>query len=70
MPHDRHGTLLTVGDVVMLPCIVKKIELTEDYCNVTLETQYEMPPGPLVGNTAIRQSILVNSKQVERPAHR
>lgn len=44
MPHDKRGEELKVGDVVMVPCLVKAIHLTEDYCNVDLETKLTMPP--------------------------
>lgn len=61
MPHDKRGTELRVGDTVMVPCIVKAIHLTEDYCNVDLVTKLTMPP---VGSTT---SLTLNSKQTIKP---
>jgi hypothetical protein len=43
MPHDRDGHELKVGDTVLVPCKVKAIHLTEDYCNVDLETARMWP---------------------------
>lgn len=62
MPHDKHGTALMVGDTVMVPCRVKAIHLTEDYCNVDLETKLNMPPGntPTQLTLNSRQTIMVN----------
>lgn len=59
MPHDRNGIELRVGDVVNVPVLVKKIELTEDYCNVTLETVHKMEPGQYPS------SLTLNSRQTE-----
>jgi hypothetical protein len=58
MPHDRDGNLLAVGDTVSVPCIVKEIHQTEDYCNVMLHTQQAMPP------SHDRTVINLNAKQV------
>jgi hypothetical protein len=44
MPHDKRGEELHVGDIVMVPCRVRAIHLTADYCNVDLETKEGMPP--------------------------
>ena len=61
MPHDKRGTELQVGDTVMVPCVVKAIHLTEDYCNVDLVTKLEMPPLRSV------QSFTLNSRQTIKP---
>lgn len=58
MPHDRNGHELKVGDTVMVPCKVKAIHLTEDYCNVDLQTAVGMP---LLGTVL---AITLNSRQV------
>lgn len=61
MPHDNRGTELRVGDTVMVPCLVKAIHLTEDYCNVDLETKIGMPP------LESRQRVTLNSRQTIKP---
>jgi hypothetical protein len=61
MPHDKRGTELVVGDTVMVPCRVKAIHLTEDYCNVDLETKITMPP---MGKST---AITLNSRQTIKP---
>ena len=58
MPHDRDGTLLKVGNTVMVPARVKELNDTEEYCNVTLETLQPMHPG----NS--RSTLVLNAKQV------
>lgn len=58
MPHDRDGTLLKVGNTVMVPARVKAIQDTEEYCNVTLETLQPMHPGDS------RSTLVLNAKQV------
>jgi len=44
MSHDRNGELISVGDQVYIPCKVKSITMDENYCNLTVETFYSMPP--------------------------
>ena len=61
MPHDKRGTELQVGDVVMVPCRVKAIHLTEDYCNVDLETKLTMPPFDKA------TALTLNSRQTIKP---
>lgn len=61
MPHDKRGTELKVGDTVMVPCVVKAIHLTEDYCNVDLQTKLTMPPLNSV------QTFTLNSQQTIKP---
>lgn len=61
MPHDKRGTELHVGDVVMVPCVVKAIHLTADYCNVDLVTKLPMPPLDSV------QTLTLNSQQTIKP---
>jgi hypothetical protein len=58
MPHDRDGQELKVGDLVNVPCRVKAIHLTEDYCNVDLEVRHPMPPAQTINTLAL------NAKQV------
>jgi hypothetical protein len=61
MPHDNRGEILSVGDVVLVPCRVKAIHLTEEYCNVDLETKETMYP------SAIPTKLTLNSRQVVKP---
>ena len=58
MPHDLMGKELKVGDTVLVPCQVKAIHLTEEYCNVELETNLVMFP------VDSRVAITLNSRQV------
>lgn len=60
MPHDINDVLLTVGDIVNIPCKVKSITMNEEYCNVTLETLRGMWPSDR------KDSIVLNAKQVEK----
>lgn len=62
MPHDKRGTELQVGDTVMVPCLIKAIHLTEDYCNVDLETKLTMPP-----DYGARTPLTLNSRQTIKP---
>src|SRR4051812_22251084 len=61
MPHDKRGTEVRVSDIVMAPCRVKAIHLTEDFCNVDIETQIAMPP---LGTVS---SFTLNSRQTIKP---
>jgi hypothetical protein len=61
MPHDRNGNILNVGDTVMVPCRIKAIHLTEDYCNIDIETERPMPP------TDRATALTLNSKQTVKP---
>lgn len=61
MPHDKRGTEIQVGDVVMVPCVVKAIHLTADYCNVDVETKEGMPP------TLETVRLTLNSRQTIKP---
>lgn len=47
MPHDANGTLLKVGDKVVLHGKVKSIDSEQEtYCNITMETVHSMAPAP------------------------
>lgn len=61
MPHDKRGEELKVGDTVMVPCRIKAIHLTEDYCNIDLETRLVMPP---LDKTT---QLTLNSRQTIKP---
>ena len=59
MPHDINGEELKIGDIVNIPCRIKQIHLTGEYCNVTVETCGRMFPSDY------RTEFVLNSKQVE-----
>lgn len=42
--HDRNGKKLEVGDVVKVEARITRIDATENYCNVDLETVYGRRP--------------------------
>ena len=42
--HDARNKLLKVGDTVLIPAVVTELHATEDYCNVTVETQIGRRP--------------------------
>lgn len=58
MPHDLKGNEIKVGDIVNIPCKVNAVYITEEYCNLTLETNISMYPSDN------KTSITINSKQV------
>jgi hypothetical protein len=60
MPHDMNGDELKVGATVFVPCKVKAIHLTEEYCNLDLETNISMYP------SNNKTSLTLNSRQVTK----
>jgi len=58
MPHDANGSLLAVGDEVVLPATVLSIQTGEDYCNVTIESKTPCLPGDH------KTQVTLNAKQV------
>lgn len=61
MPHDNRGEELKVGDIVFVPCVIKAIHLTEQYCNVDVETREMLLP------TQRPTAITLNSRQTVKP---
>jgi hypothetical protein len=59
--HDAKGRELKVGDRVMVPCEVKGVYSTPDFCNVTLEGLATMPP-----SHTSKITVTANTKQVLR----
>lgn len=43
MSHDKNGTLIKVGDIVLIECQVKEIAGDENYCCLNVETVLPMP---------------------------
>lgn len=60
MPHDKNNRLLKVGDIVMVPAIVRDLSPCEDYCNVTVVNGENLPKGQ------VEFCVTLNSKQVEK----
>ena len=65
MPHDVNKHEVRPGDRVAVECTIKTVELTEDYCNVTLTTVEPMHPGKE------SSSLVMNARQVRliQPRH-
>lgn len=42
--HDKNGSLLQVGDVVHIPCVITYLHGGEDACNVNLKTIHGRKP--------------------------
>lgn len=59
--HDANGKELKIGDTVTITCTIKSATLSEDYCNLTVETCRVMPP-----SSVDRTAITLNAKQVEK----
>lgn len=58
--HDRNGTLVKDGDIVLIEALVVSTYATEEYCNATLQIGYDDEHGPY----NIRTNVTVNTKQV------
>lgn len=60
MPHDKNGNIISVGDIVVIPCKVINTYQTEGegYCNTTLESLEPMFP------TNQPNTFTLNTKQV------
>lgn len=58
--HDRNGTQLKVGDLVMIPGKVTQLSPGEDFCNVGVETVHGRRPDGMKENFyAINTAVLV-----------
>jgi hypothetical protein len=42
--HDAKGRELKIGDTVLIPAKVKEVHVTEDYCDVSLESRFRRRP--------------------------
>jgi hypothetical protein len=63
--HDANGTRLQAGDKVMLPCVITELHATEEFCNVSLETELgRRPDGQKERFSAINTAQMV---LVQRP---
>jgi hypothetical protein len=61
MPHDKHGTLLTIGDEVTIRAVVRDIYIGATTCNLSVVTVEKMLPEHETGST-----ITLNANQVEK----
>lgn len=71
--HDANGTLLSVGDIVNIPCVITQIDTQPDYCNVTVETIHGRKPDgnkERFGgfNAATTVLVLIPTKAVDHDA--
>lgn len=58
--HDKNGTLLQKGDIVLVPAVITSLSEGEEYCNVGIETLYgRRPDGAKESMTAINTAVLV-----------
>lgn len=58
--HDRNGTPLQTGDVVLVPARITQLNAGEDFCNVTIETLHgRRPDGNKETMSAINTGVLV-----------
>lgn len=58
--HDMNGTLVKVGDRVLLPCIVKEVSAGEEFCNCSLISCVpRRPDGAYENINAINTGCLV-----------
>jgi hypothetical protein len=58
--HDRNGTPVKVGDIVMIPGrITQLVESTPDYCNVSVESVHGRRPDGMKEYFCINTGVLV-----------
>lgn len=58
--HDKNGTPLKKGDVVLIPAVVKDLQAGDEYCNVSLESVHGRRPDGLKETVyAINTGVLV-----------
>jgi hypothetical protein len=57
--HDRNGTPLRVGDIVLVPVRVTALQPGEDYCNLSGESMFERKPDHAVETFNINTAVVV-----------
>lgn len=58
--HDKNGTELKKGDVVLVPAVITELQAGEDYCNVTIQSVHgRRPDGSKETISAINTGVLV-----------
>lgn len=64
--HDRNGTPLQEGDVVLIPARILDLHAGEEYCNVDLETIHGRRPDQAKERiSAINTGVLVLHQRAE-----
>lgn len=58
--HDRNGTPLQKGDIVLVVARVRETWTSEDYCNLGLDIGFEKDHGP----DNVTGSLTLNARQV------
>jgi len=58
--HDRNGTLLKNGDVVIVEGIVGGMYACDDYCNVSVKIGHDKPHGP----ANVQSTLTLNARQL------
>lgn len=58
--HDRNGTPLQKGDVVLIPAVITELNGGEDHCNVSVLTEHgRRPDGAKEYFGAINTAVMV-----------
>jgi hypothetical protein len=57
--HDRNGTPLRVGDIVMIPALVVSVQSTADYCNLNARSVYARKPDGAPESFSINTSVVI-----------
>ncbi len=57
--HDRNGTPLKIGDVVLIEAKISNTYACEDYCNVTVQVGFAKPHGP----DNVTSALTLNARQ-------
>lgn len=58
--HDKNGTPIKKGDVVLVEALIVETYATPDYCNVQLRIGYDKPHGA----DNVVSGVTLNAKQV------
>lgn len=58
--HDRNGTPLKIGDVVLVPMTITDISQADDYCNVSMKSVAgRRPDGMKESVSAVNTGVVV-----------
>lgn len=57
--HDRNGTELKLGDVVLIPAKVTHLVASEEVCNVSLESVHGRRPDDLKESFCINTGVVI-----------
>lgn len=67
--HDKNGTELKKGDVVLIPAVITELSGGEDFCNVSLESVHgRRPDGCKEYFGAINTGVLVLHERANKEA--